>query len=71
MAEFDFNNNDVFGGVKFEGGENDVGTPNNECSSFFETPFITASTTNTPDSVNTENTSNSNFELILSNSSFL
>ena len=35
MAEFDFNNNDVFGGIKFEDGENNLGTNSNECSSFF------------------------------------
>ena len=57
MAEFDFNNNDVFGGVKFEGGEKKEGTTVNEFGSFFETPYIT-NQANTADSVTTGNTNN-------------
>ena len=54
MAEFDFKNNDVFGGVKFEGGEKDTETSDNTCGSFFETPFM-ANQVNTSGSVNLGN----------------
>lgn len=57
MAEFDYNNNNVFGGVKFEGGENKPGTNNSEFGSFFETPYTT-NQVNIADSINTENTTN-------------
>ena len=57
MAEFDFNNNDVFGGIKFEDGENNLGTNSNECSSFFETSYNTNQVTNA-DNVTTGNTTN-------------